>query len=106
MKKYRLSEGSNTGVAGTNTKTGYSRHELTKKVTGTVSGLVSDTSLAGENTVGKGTANSRYVVTKPGTTQVIDGGRALRTNKATPDKGTPDLIGTTYVITKAKRKRY
>lgn len=106
MKKYRLSEGSNVGVTGTNTKTGYSRHEQTKKVTGTTSGLVSETSLAGENTVGKGTANSRYVVTKPGTVQVIDAGRALRANRATPDKGTPDLIGTAYVLAKSKRKRY
>lgn len=106
MKRFKLQSGSNVGSSSTNSKTGYSRHERTRKVSGTVSGLVSETSLAGENTVGKGTANSRYVSTKPGTVQVIDSGRSLRTNSATADKGTPDLIGTTYVSSKPKRKRY
>lgn len=106
MKKYRLQEGSNVGVSGANTKTGYSRHELTTRKMGTKSGLVSETSLNGENTVGKGTANSRYVMARKGTVQVIDSGRALRTNAATPNKGTPDLIGTVLATAAPKRKRY
>lgn len=106
MRKYRLQEGSNVGKSGTNTGTGFSRHERTQKKTGTSSGLVSDTSLNGDNTNGKGTGNSRYVTTRPGTAQVIDGGRALKVNSATPDKGTPDLIGTVLAVAKPKRKRY
>ncbi len=106
MKKYTLQGGTNVGKTGTNTGTGYSRHERTQKRTGTVSGLVSETSLAGENTEGKGTGNSRYVNTRPGTTQVIDSSRALRVNSATPEKGSPDLIGKVVANARPKRKRY
>lgn len=106
MKKYALQEGTNVGKSGTNTSTGYSRHERTQKKTGTASGLVSDTSLNGDNTNGKGTKNSRYIATRPGTAQVIDASRALRTNSATPEKGTPDLIGQVVATAKPKRKRY
>lgn len=106
MKKYTLQEGTNVGKSGTNTGTGNSRHERTQKRTGTVSGLVSETSLAGENTNGVGTRNSRYVSTRPGTVQVIDAGPSLRTNSATPDKGSPDLIGKVVAVAKPKRRRY
>ena len=106
MKKYKLQEGSNSGATGVNTSTGNSRHERTTATKGLKSGLVSETSLAGDPTSGKGTANSRYVSTRPGTVQVIDGARALKTNASTPEKGTPDLIGKTVATATPKRKRY
>lgn len=106
MKKYTLQEGTNVGKSGTNTGTGNSRHERTQKRAGTISGLVSDTSLAGENTNGVGTGNSRYISARSGTAQVIDSGRSLRTNSATPDKGSPDLIGKVVAVARPKRRRY